>query len=94
MADTQDKDSRTEEATDKRLSDARGDGNIPMSREATNFSYLLAALLVVAVLGQTFIEHLADILGGLLANAGSIHIENGGDLGPACRCRVVKAQRS
>ncbi len=81
MADTQDKDSRTEEATDKRLSDARGDGNIPMSREATNFSYLLAALLVVAVLGQTFIEHLADILGGLLANAGSIHIENGGDLG-------------
>ncbi|MFA5957175.1 flagellar biosynthesis protein FlhB [Hyphomicrobium sp.] len=80
MSDTQEKDSRTEEATDKRLSDARGDGNVPMSREATNFTYLLAALLVIAVLGQTFIEHFADILTGLLANAGSIHIDNGGDL--------------
>lgn len=80
MAETQDKESRTEEATDKRLTDARGDGNVPMSREATNFSYLLAALLVIAVLGQTFIMHFADLLAGLLANAGSIHINNGGDL--------------
>ncbi len=80
MAETQEKESRTEEATDKRLTDARSDGNVPMSREATNFSYLLAALLVIAVLGQTFIMHFADILSGLLANAGSIHIENGSDL--------------
>ncbi len=74
MAETQDQDSRTEEATDKKLSDARGDGNVPMSREATNFTYLLAALLVIGVLGPTFIAHLADTLGGLLANSGSIHI--------------------
>lgn len=80
MAETQDKDSRTEAATDKRLSDARGDGNVPMSREAANFSYLLASLLVIAVLGQTFVTHFADLLAGLLGNAGSIHIENGGDL--------------
>jgi flagellar biosynthetic protein FlhB len=80
LAEEQDKDSRTEEATDKRLSDARGDGNVPMSREVTNFSYLLASLLVIAVLGQTFLVHFADILTGLLANAGSIHLENGGDL--------------
>jgi flagellar biosynthetic protein FlhB len=75
-----DKDSRTEEATDKRLSDAKGDGNVPMSREATNFSYLLACLLVITVLGPSFIQRLAGTLAGLLANAGSIHIENGGDL--------------
>lgn len=80
MAEGQDKDSRTEEATDKRLNDARGEGNVPMSREATNFTYLLAALLVIAVLGQTFIVHFSDLLSGLLANAGSIRIENGGDL--------------
>jgi flagellar biosynthetic protein FlhB len=80
VAETQDQDSRTEEATDKRLTDARGDGNVPISREATNFSYLLAALLVIAVLGQTFIIHFSDLLTGLLANAGSIHLENGGDL--------------
>jgi flagellar biosynthesis protein FlhB len=81
MAEGQDKDSQTEDATDKRLTDARGDGNVPTSREATNFSYLLACLLVIAVLGQTFIARFADILTGLLANAGSIHIENGSDLG-------------
>lgn len=80
MAEEQDKDSRTEEATDKRLNDARGDGNVPMSREATNFTYLLGALLVIAVLGQTFIIHFTDLLRGLLANAGSIRIDNGGDL--------------
>lgn len=80
MAENQDKDSRTEEATDKKLSDARGDGNVPMSREATNFTYLLGALLVIAVLGQTFLEHFSDLLRGLLANVGSIRIENGGDL--------------
>ena len=61
----EDKESRTEEATDKRLNDARGDGNVPMSREATNFSYLLAALLVIAVLGQTFLIHFSHILTGL-----------------------------
>ncbi|MFT3732446.1 MAG: flagellar type III secretion system protein FlhB [Hyphomicrobium sp.] len=80
MAEGQDKESRTEEATDKRLNDAKRDGNVPMSREATNFTYLLAALLVIAVLGQTFTVHFTDLLTGLLANVGSIHIENGGDL--------------
>ena len=50
--------SRTEEATDKRLTDARDDGNVPMSREVPNFAYLLAALLVIAVLGQAFASHL------------------------------------
>jgi flagellar biosynthesis protein FlhB len=80
VAETQDQDSRTEEATDKRLTDARGDGNVPISREATNFSYLLAALLVIAVLGQTFIAHFSELLAGLLSNAGSIRLESGGDL--------------
>ncbi|MET1047890.1 MAG: EscU/YscU/HrcU family type III secretion system export apparatus switch protein, partial [Hyphomicrobium sp.] len=81
MAEEQDKDSRTEEATDKRLGDARSDGNVPMSREATNFAYLLAALLVIIVLGQTFIVHFTDLLSGVLANVGSIRIDNAGDLG-------------
>lgn len=76
----QDQQSRTEEATDKRLTDARGDGNVPSSREVPNFMYLMAALLVIAVLGQTFASHLGSLLVGLLANAGSIHLENGGDV--------------
>ncbi|MGO4684455.1 EscU/YscU/HrcU family type III secretion system export apparatus switch protein [Hyphomicrobium sp. 2TAF46] len=81
MSEAQDKDSRTEEATDKRMSDAKGEGNIPLSREATNFMYLLAALLMVAALGQTFLTSFAELLMGLLANAGSIRLQNAGDLG-------------
>jgi flagellar biosynthetic protein FlhB len=76
----QDQHSRTEEATDKRLTDARGDGNVPTSREVPNFSYLMASLLVIAVLGQSFASHLSGMLVGLLANVGSIHLENGGDV--------------
>lgn len=81
MSETQDKHSRTEEATDKRLTDARQDGNVPLSREASNFTYLLASLLVIAVLGQVFLGHLGDLLARLLANAGSIHLDGGGDIG-------------
>jgi len=76
----QDQHSRTEEATDKRLTDARGDGNVPTSREVPNFAYLMASLLVIAVLGQAFAYHLTSMLVGLLANVGSIHLENGGDV--------------
>jgi flagellar biosynthetic protein FlhB len=76
----QDQHSRTEEATDKRLTDARGDGNVPTSREVPNFAYLLASLLVIAVLGQAFAYHLSSMLVGLLSNVGSIHLENGGDV--------------
>ncbi|WP_290984625.1 flagellar biosynthesis protein FlhB [Hyphomicrobium sp.] len=75
-----DKESRTEEATHKKLTEARGEGNIPMSREATNFAYLLAALLVISVLGRIFLVHLADLLTGLLGNVGQIRIETGEDL--------------
>jgi flagellar biosynthesis protein FlhB len=80
LADDQDKDSKTEEATSKRLNDAMGDGNIPISREASNFSYLLAALLVIAILGPTFAGHLSELLARILGSVGSIRIENGADL--------------
>jgi flagellar biosynthetic protein FlhB len=80
VAENGDKESRTEEATSKRLNDAKGDGNVPMSREAANFSYLIACLVIIAILGQTFLLHFADILTGLLGNVGSIRIDNAGDL--------------
>ncbi|MBA2125958.1 flagellar biosynthesis protein FlhB [Hyphomicrobium methylovorum] len=80
MAEGQDQHSKTEEATDKKMSDARNDGNVPTSRELQNFTYLLAALLVIAVLGQAFARHLSSLLTGLLANAGSVRLENGSDV--------------
>jgi flagellar biosynthetic protein FlhB len=80
VSEEHDKQSRTEEATDQRLTNAREDGNVPMSREAPNFAYLLASLLVIAVLGQAFVSHLSGFLISLLSNVGSIHLESGGDV--------------
>ena len=80
MSESQDKHSRTEQATDKRLNDARAEGNVPTSREVANFSYLLASLLVFAVLGYKFISSLGESMAVLFASAGSIHLESGGDV--------------
>lgn len=80
MSEQHDKHSRTEQATDKRLSDARQDGNVPTSRELANFTYLLASLLVFSVLGYKFASALGENMAGLLASAGSIHLEGAGDV--------------
>ncbi len=46
----EDKDSKTEDPTSKRLSKARSDGNIPVSQEVKSVAMLLAALIMVGVL--------------------------------------------
>jgi flagellar biosynthetic protein FlhB len=80
LSDTHDKHSRTEQATEKRMNDARQDGNVPVSREVANFAYLLASLLVFAVLGYKFVGSLGENMAGLLASAGAIHLDGGGDV--------------
>jgi flagellar biosynthetic protein FlhB len=49
MSDAPDKDSQTEEATEKRLHDSIEKGDTPHSREATLFASLLASLLFAAL---------------------------------------------
>jgi flagellar biosynthetic protein FlhB len=56
----EDKDSRTEEPTGRRLSKARDDGDVPISREIGNVLMLLGALIVVGVMGP-YIS--SDVLG-------------------------------
>ena len=59
MADDQDKSQQTEEASDKRLEDARKKGQVPSSKEpSTAISFLVLSLIVVTGLGGW----LADIL--------------------------------
>ena len=49
MADEEpDKESQTEEATEKRIRTALEEGNVPFSREASIFASVAAALLVAA----------------------------------------------
>ena len=70
----EDKDSKTEEPTGRRLSKARDDGDVPISREIGNVLMLLGALIVVGTmapwistnlvgLGRAFVErpHVIDV---------------------------------
>lgn len=47
MADDQDKDSKTEAPSEKKISDATDKGNVPFSREVTAFASTLAIYIFV-----------------------------------------------
>lgn len=48
MAEDADESSKTEEPTEKKLSKAREEGNVPLSQEAKNLAMLIGALILVA----------------------------------------------
>lgn len=76
MAEEQDDESKTEEPTEKRISDAIQKGNVPMAREATLFGSiagLLGALLLVASWSTA---QVATSLKTVLGTAGSMRIED------------------
>jgi flagellar biosynthetic protein FlhB len=79
MSEAADKESKTQQATEKKLVDAREQGNAPISREASNLAYLLAGIAVLGVLAESACSRLAEILANVLQNAGSIRILNEAD---------------
>lgn len=58
----EDKDSKTEEPTSKRLSKARTEGNIPMSQEVKSAVMLMGALIVVGVIAPWVAQDLATYM--------------------------------
>ena len=62
MSEDADKDSKTEEATEKKVSDAIEKGNIPLSREMTVFVSLIGILATLAFLVS---ERLPPMIAGL-----------------------------
>lgn len=79
MAEEQDRDSKTEEPTQKRITDAIEKGNIPRSREASMFASLLGILIVFAFLAGPGSAPLADRMALLIDNPGEFHLETGAD---------------
>jgi flagellar biosynthetic protein FlhB len=53
---------KTEEATPKRLEEARQKGQVPRSRELTTMSMLLMAAVSISVLGRHMVEQLGQIM--------------------------------
>lgn len=62
MAEGEDKESKTEPATDKKIRDAIEKGNIPVSREAPIFASIVAMLIILAFVTR---QNTADLAGKL-----------------------------
>jgi flagellar biosynthetic protein FlhB len=74
MAD-EDKASKTEDPTDRRIEDARKEGNVPNSRELTNFFVLLGAAIFLVALAPWAAEGVASHLLNFLSRAHMFRIE-------------------
>ncbi len=79
MEESQDKESKTDEPTEKKLQDAIDRGNLPISREAAVFASVAAALIVVAFLARATAGTIAHGLGVLLGDAGGWSLRDGAD---------------
>jgi flagellar biosynthetic protein FlhB len=77
MADGQDKDDKTEEATARRLEDARKRGDIIYSQEVGAALSLGAATLIVALFAAPIAASLARMLSWFFANAASAAVDPG-----------------
>jgi flagellar biosynthetic protein FlhB len=76
MAEEQDKDSRTEEPTEKRIADAISKGNVPLAREATLFGSMAAVLGTFLVLGNWSVNLLTGTLKEVMSAAGDMRLED------------------
>ncbi|MGO9133197.1 MAG: EscU/YscU/HrcU family type III secretion system export apparatus switch protein [Methylovirgula sp.] len=79
MAEKPDRESQTEQATEKKVHDALDRGNVPVSREATIFTFLLGLLLILAFFLKDGAIKTTAALASFLDHSDSLRIGNGGD---------------
>jgi flagellar biosynthesis protein FlhB len=89
MAEGDDSASRTEEATPKKLADARAEGDVPKSAELAQVCALAGAFGAVAVGGGMLARHLADALLPFIAHPDTIELH--GQAGVAVAWQVGQA---
>jgi flagellar biosynthetic protein FlhB len=64
---SEDKDSKTEDPTDKRLDKSREEGDVPQSQEIKSLVSLLAALIIVWLMAPPMVKRLGEIFGAFVA---------------------------
>ena len=79
MSDTDDKDSKTEAPSDKKVRDAIEKGNIPFSREAPMFASILGILLVLAFAARSTTKSLTEKLSLFVNRPEDFRLESGSD---------------
>ena len=75
----EDKDSKTEDATDKKVSTAIEEGNVPTSREASTLASFLAMFLAGTFLFSDSVGKFRDTLIHFIDNPGGWRLESGAD---------------
>lgn len=79
MSETEDAESKTEEATEKKISDTIEQGRTPVSRDIATALGVFALLACLAFLFESGGPRLSESLGLLLANSGSLQMRADSD---------------
>lgn len=79
MADTSDKESRTEEPTEKKVRDSLEQGKIPVSREASIFASMAALMVIMSFLIAQGVQQLTPTLKNMLDDPEGYPLNNGAD---------------
>jgi flagellar biosynthesis protein FlhB len=93
MSDTEDQESRTEEATEKKILDALEEGKTPVSRDLSIATLFLTFLLCAAFVIQTVGPRLVGALGLMLGNVGQFALANSADAYMQSRTVVLETAR-
>ncbi len=80
MADDQDKDSKTEDPTGKRLEEAANEGNLPFSREVTAFASTVSIYIFVVFYAVSGGGYVANTLKDVFEQADQWDINTGSDI--------------
>lgn len=80
MAGGEDKDSKTEDPTSKKLSDAANKGNVPFSREITTFASTVAIYVFVVFFAADGVAHVANSLKDMFEQADQWSVDTGPDV--------------
>ncbi|OYU87423.1 MAG: flagellar biosynthesis protein FlhB [Bradyrhizobiaceae bacterium PARB1] len=79
MSEAPEKESKTEEATEKKVRDSIEKGQIPVSREAPIFASMLALLIIMSFLMSDNVQKLTYTLARLIDDPSGIRLRNGAD---------------
>ena len=79
MAEQADKDSKTEEPTEKKLRDEIERGNVPVSREASIFASVAGMLIIAAFMAKDLERSMTVALERLFGDPGGWSLRNGSD---------------
>lgn len=79
MADTSDQASKTEEPTEKKISDAVEQGKIPVSREASIFASMAALIVIQAFLVGQGVQQLVPAMKSLLDDPDGVRLSTAAD---------------